>query len=298
MLSEKPLVADFKQENEILKILPRLPLVTSHGFGWHGIEVQQHRQPTWETPEHHFPAQHTLIVVSPTNYATQAKRSLGTLQKDEQIAGKVAILPAQVPHKSSWAGESDFTLLMLESSFLAHIAHESVNVDLVELLPTFAKHDPIIHQIGSLLQTELESESTNSRLYVDGLTTALSAHLLSQYCTVQQTLREYQGGLPKYKLQQVIDYIQAHLAEDISLEEISNELSMSRYYFCRLFKQNMGISPYQYVIQCRIDRAKDLLLQGRNSIAEVALLVGFTSQSHFTKHFKRLVGVTPKQLFN
>ncbi|MER3588991.1 MAG: AraC family transcriptional regulator, partial [Mastigocladus sp. ERB_26_1] len=93
---------------------------------------------------------------------------------------------------------------------------------------------------------------------------------------------------------QVIAYIQAHLSEDISLEAIATEVGMSRYYFCRLFKQSTGISPHQYVIKCRIDRAKELLLQGQNSIADVAFEVGFTSQSHFTKHFKHLIGMTPK----
>ncbi len=210
----------------------------------------------------------------------------------------MVIIPAYTPHKSNWKvkEEANFTLLLLEPGYLAQMAYESVNSDRVELLPTFAKHDAIIHQIGSLLQAELEAEGANSRLFVDGLTTALSAHLLRQYCTVQQILRDYQGGLPKYKLQQAINYIQAHLAEDISLEAIAAELDMSRYYFCRLFKQSTGISPYQYVIQCRIDRAKALLLQGQQSIADVALQVGFTSQSHFTKHFKRLVGATPKQI--
>ena len=70
---------------------------------------------------------------------------------------------------------------------------------------------------------------------------------------------------------------------------------MSRFYFCRLFKQSTGITLYQYLIKCRTERAKALLLQGNLSIADVALAVGFSNQSHFTKHFKRLVGVTPKK---
>ena len=76
---------------------------------------------------------------------------------------------------------------------------------------------------------------------------------------------------------------------------MATEIDMSRFYFCRLFKQSTGITPYQYLIKCRVDRAKVLLMQRKLSIADVALEVGFSNQSNFTKHFKRLVGVTPQK---
>ena len=72
---------------------------------------------------------------------------------------------------------------------------------------------------------------------------------------------------------------------------------MSPHYFSQLFKESTGITPHQYVIRCRIDRAKDLLKQGKLSIAEIAKEVGFVDQSHLHRHFKRLVGVTPKLFF-
>ena len=76
---------------------------------------------------------------------------------------------------------------------------------------------------------------------------------------------------------------------------MATEIDMSRFYFCRLFKQSTGITPYQYLITCRVDRAKVLLLQRKLSIGDIALEVGFSNQSNFTKHFKRLVGVTPQK---
>jgi AraC family transcriptional regulator len=303
MTFQKPLDVNFKQKDDILQVLPRLPLRTSNQLGWHGIEVQQHLNPVWETPEHSH-ALHMLVIAPLENYAIQSERKLDTTHQHEDVLrGKTAIVPAQVPHQSNWktdlnSGNAFFTLVMLEPDFLAHLAHESVNVDHVELLPMFAVDDPVFYRIGSLLQMELGSDCVNSRLYVDGLITALSAHLLRQYCTVQQTLRNYEGGLPQYKLKQAISYIHDHLSENLSLAEMAQEVEMSQYYFCRLFKQSTGSSPYQYLIEQRVERAKELLNRGNMSIADVASSVGFCDQSRLTKYFKRLTGLTPKHLRN
>jgi AraC family transcriptional regulator len=102
-------------------------------------------------------------------------------------------------------------------------------------------------------------------------------------------------GLPRYKLQQVIVYIDEHLAERLSLETIAQQIGISQFYFCHLFKQSMGVSPYQYLLQQRIERAKHLLLQTSPNIADIALAVGFSNQSHFTRQFKQVVGITPKR---
>ena len=80
----------------------------------------------------------------------------------------------------------------------------------------------------------------------------------------------------------------------ITLAELAAIAHMSPSYFSRLFKQSTGLSPHQYVIQDRVDRAKQLLLRRELSIAEISYCLGFTHQSHFSHHFKRLVGSSPK----
>lgn len=95
------------------------------------------------------------------------------------------------------------------------------------------------------------------------------------------------------QLKQALGYIQEHLSEDISLEAIANDLEMSRYHFSRLFKQSMGVSPYHYVLQQRVERAKQLLKQKELPITDIALESGFANQTHLNKHFRKLVGMTP-----
>jgi len=212
--------------------------------------------------------------------------------------GSIMLASAGVPVFWHWEQTDEAASFVFSSTSLQDTALEidCFNSEKVELLNFPIIRDPQIESLGLTLLREMHSNQLGGRLCSESLANLFMIHLLRHYCAFEPKLRQYQGGLPVRKLRQAIDYIQTHLAEDISLEAIATELGMSRYYFCRLFKQSMGVSPHQYVIRCRIDLAKELLLQGQRSIADVALQVGFTSQSHFTKHFKRLVGVTPKQL--
>lgn len=102
-------------------------------------------------------------------------------------------------------------------------------------------------------------------------------------------------ALSKYELRKALQYIHQNLAEPISLEAIATHVGISHFYFCHLFKQAMGITPYQYLLQQRIERAKQLLLQDQQSISDIALATGFSDQSHFSKQFKRFIGTTPRR---
>jgi AraC family transcriptional regulator len=110
-----------------------------------------------------------------------------------------------------------------------------------------------------------------------------------------QPLLSYEDGLSREKLAQAMEYIDVHLGEDLSLSAIANNLNMSQYYFCRLFKRSTGISPHQYLIQQRIERAKQLLKRPELTVTAVALQCGFSGQSHFAKHFRKQTGLTPQQ---
>jgi AraC family transcriptional regulator len=104
--------------------------------------------------------------------------------------------------------------------------------------------------------------------------------------------------LSKQKIKQAIDYIQAHLGENLSLSAIASELGISQYYFCHLFKQSTRISPHQYLIRQRVERAKHLLKQRKQKIVSIAIECGFANQSHFAKCFRQYTGMNPKQFQN
>lgn len=103
-------------------------------------------------------------------------------------------------------------------------------------------------------------------------------------------------GLTHAQLQQAIDHIHTHLDQELTLEQIAAVINISPTYFASLFKHTTGISPHQYVIRQRVNRAKVMLLKTDLAIADIALQVGFSSQSHLTQQFKRFTGITPKQV--
>ncbi|KAF3890925.1 helix-turn-helix domain-containing protein [Tolypothrix bouteillei VB521301] len=158
----------------------------------------------------------------------------------------------------------------------------------------FTQFDTAILTIGVALKSELETGSIERKRYAELANTFLAAHFLRDSCTRDRFLKAYTGKLPNHKLKQAIEYIEQHLGEKISLETIAQHLDISQCHFCHLFKQSMGVSPYQYVLQQRIEKAKHLLKQQKLTITNVALECGFANQTHFTKHFRKLTGTTPK----
>lgn len=170
-----------------------------------------------------------------------------------------------------------------------------MNPDRLELLPEFRARDPQLEAMGMMLLTELNQENPGGALYIDSLANILAIHLLRHYSVTQpQVATTYPGGLSERQLLQVLDYINEHLNQEIKLADLAQLLNMSQFHFSHLFKQSLGIAPYQYLLQQRIERAKQLLNQTDQSIMEIAFLCGFNSHSHLSKQFRQLTGLTPK----
>lgn len=185
----------------------------------------------------------------------------------------------------------------LKPELVTQVAETSdLNGDRINLVNCFSKPDLQLQQIAMLLLAELKSNSILGRLYVESLTQALVIHLLRHYSAITQTITLKQDNLTRTQLRQAIDYIQNHLDRDLSLAEIAGVVNISPTYFASLFKRAMDIAPHQYVIQQRVERAKLMLSRTDLAIADIALQVGFSSQSHLTQHFKRFTGMTPKQV--
>jgi AraC family transcriptional regulator len=145
-----------------------------------------------------------------------------------------------------------------------------------------------------MLLTELQQAQPSSQLYIESLANVFAVNLLRQHASTKPLIKTYDGGLPQHQLSQVLDYIDSYLERDIKLTDLAQLLDMSQFHFGRLFKQSIGLSPYQYLIQQRVERAKNLLKNTDYLITDIALECGFNSHSHLTNKFRQMTSVTPK----
>lgn len=291
------LTIDFAREGEAgyRRIFARSPQLTSLAAGWDGVCFGYDYMPPGETAEV-FSLQHTLAIFTHMNPSQIAERSIDGKFRCEQVAdGNMVLIPAQMGCRSRWFDWGGVMFFGFDSLKTAQVIEEG---DLTELLPQFALNDPLVYQIGLSLKTVLERDRVASRLYAESLFNTLIVHLFQHYSAQRPLIREHTNGLSQVRLRCVVDYIHAHLDQDLSLGELSAIAKMSPHYFLQLFKQSTGVTPHQFVIRARVERAKELLIAERLPIAEVAKQVGFVDQSHLHRHCKKLLGVTPKMIQN
>lgn len=275
---------------------PKLPIVSSQTLGWQPILVEEFQEPP-RGVELQSEADPTIVLslAAKPNRIHQVlgdRHYTGLYRK-----GDIAITPAGLPSAYQSEGDDHYLFVQIPSPFLRQVAREAIEIhpDRVELLPEFCVRNLQIEQILMLLRSELHQGGDGiGRLYIESLTNALVVQLLRNYSTAQPHVAVYEGGLGDRKLLQVTNYINDYLDRDIKLADLAQLLGMSQSHFSHLFKQSIGISPHQYLLQQRVERAKQLLKQTEQSVMEIALACGFDSHSHLSKQFRQFTGMTPK----
>lgn len=288
---------DYCQASASDEIVPQPAVLRS--LGWNGMHLELHQQPIFATDEHHH-TMHVLAcgLIGPSNRNAPGMRSLdGKRSRERRSSADIAIIPAGVVHSCSWDAPAQFMVLAIEPILLKQVGQDWVNPDQIELLPRFmSESDAFIQGILLTLKGEAEIGGMGSHLLVDSLKTALAVYLIRHYCGARPKLPSSPAGLSQATLALVKEYINEHLQQDLKLDEIAAIAQISPYHFLRLFKQSMGLTPHQYILQCRLNQAKHLLQHSNLSIVEIATQTGFCDQSHLTRYFKRMTGVTPRQL--
>jgi len=161
-----------------------------------------------------------------------------------------------------------------------------------------AFEDPLLAEIAHAIASELQVQTSAGSLLVEALASSLAARLVQKHISAssaQSFPRLTREGLDRRRLFRVVDYIEANLEGDLTIDRMASIACLSRYHFARAFKQAVGQSPHRYVSAKRLERAKTLLIQGDRSLVAIAHALRFSCQANFTRAFRQAVGLTPGQ---
>jgi AraC family transcriptional regulator len=203
----------------------------------------------------------------------------------------VLVIPAGHLHTVEWIPQSELTTIMIAPTFLDALAKTN-GVHGYSMNQQVVSPDPFMWHMARALERQMWTRRPLEKSYLESVAVVIGQHLLSTY-TDAPLSGTSPNGLPRYKFKRAIDFIQAHHQEEIGFRDIANELDMSPYHFARMFRHSAGESPHQFIMRCRIESAKKLLIEGNMCIADIACEVGYKSQSYFTTRFALLVGMTP-----
>ena len=161
-----------------------------------------------------------------------------------------------------------------------------------EILPRFGEGDPLMEQLLLAVRDVLHDDEEQETLYIDYLTRALAARMIRAHAAAARP-RAHPSKPMRHSLTRAIDFMAANLDQSLDLVSIAGAAGLSPSHLARQFRASFGKPPHQHLMHMRIDRAKRLLDQSDNSIAEIAFACGFSSQEHLTRLFKRSRGISP-----
>jgi AraC family transcriptional regulator len=195
----------------------------------------------------------------------------------------------------SWSGAHEILVVELCPSRLQPLIGDDDRLATLNISQQFAIEDRQLSALLTTMRAEVRAGCPAGRLYGQSLSLALATYLLNRYPASAPKRETRKLKLSAAQFQRLRDYVQTHLSRELTLAELAGVVRLSANHFTVLFKNTVGLTPHQYVLRERVRAGMRLLASGRVSIVEVALTLGFSSQSHFTMVFRRAIGLTPRQ---
>jgi AraC family transcriptional regulator len=272
------------------------PEILAHLKTAEGLAIQLRRDPIGVLE---VPGLENVIVGihlgAPTRLECQraGKRFVGTA-----VPGDINIIPSGTP--SRWEvfdGDDTALFLSVPKPLISAIACESgIDPARVEIRNWFHIRDRELEALAWAIKNELELGSPSGRLYLGGLALAVASRLVMCHSSFAGPSKWKSEGLRDRRLKGVVMFIEDRLAEDLSLDQIAAVAGISPSHLKTVFAKSLGMPVHQYVIQRRVERAKELLTRTDLSITEIALAAGFAHQSHLARHMRRMLGESPSAL--
>jgi len=271
--------------------MPRPPIATSEGRGWRQLTARRF---------HHSPverfvapplAQHLVTLFLKGSVELDWELEDRRLQ-GRTVPGHIMVMAAGQQNVWRWTGWPDVLHLYLPPDYLSQLAAEA-DVGRVELIDGFDRVDPLLFGLGQQVLRELDRDAhAGDRLAGEALAQLVGVQLLREHST-RPAPAACAASLPAWRLRRVVDLVENAFDGELSIAAMAAAAGLSAYHFSRSFKAATGRPPHRYLLERRVERAKELLLDPAQEIVQVALASGFASQEHMTTVFRRLTGTTP-----
>lgn len=217
----------------------------------------------------------TAIPGAPRSHRKNLRHRLSYVPADCEISGWSRIVKP-----------ASFTAVYFDP----HMLQED-RCDLTQLPPTIEFEDNMLRTAMLQFEAIIKNPALDQPGYAETLAILLAYEIGRMRS--QQSSAPMQGGLPQWQVRVVVDYLESHIADQTTIAELSALLDLSRFHFIRAFKKTVGMSPHKFILQRRIERARELLADQNLSIAEIAGRTGFNGAAQLSRVFRQIVGTTP-----
>ena len=278
------------QDEPLEAVPPEQVQCSSLGLPWHGISVW-HQLANAEDLYIPPAGKHCVIVRrGPTTGLIQ--KHGGEMHSSRWKTGEALLLPAHTP--SLWRTELPRDNLHLDLSPQGLQTVSGQDCSAVALRSSFGRHDPVLVQLVQVLLQALGDNSALNPAFADGIAMSVAIHLLEHY-RAPLSGPSSTALLSAKQLKRVQALVIENMEQPLPIAVLAAEVQLSSYHFARSFKATCGLTPHQFVLQQRMKRARKLMLESSDSIADIALRVGFGTASHFSQAFSKYWGTTPSK---
>jgi AraC family transcriptional regulator len=271
-------------------------LLSSASRGWPSITAELRFHPICEVTSFKPDYAEVAIAVHECS-GLVLRKGVSEHHETHSRPGTIWLAPAGVEEEISIAGvhEQVLHLYLPQQTFNSLASDDTFRPDPYSLRYLSDIQDDMIREIGRAILSELAAESSTGRMFAEASALALAARLAHSYA--EPASRRPQGlrshRLDEIRSRRVLNNIAENLDQNITIAQLAKVACLSPFHFARMFKAAMGVSPYRYVSQQRLERAKIMLADGKRSLSSIASSCQFSSQTSFNRAFLRATGVTP-----
>jgi AraC family transcriptional regulator len=237
------------------------------------------------------------VLVLPSRSAARLEwTAAGCRRKSLYRPNDLILNPAGYATSPQWDAPIELILFSIDPKHLVTTSEEAGASSDLELQMKFQFQDKLLEQLVRTLAQQFEQEVPADSLYTSSLAHTLLLHLIRTHTNITLTSIRPLGSVSEPRVRRAIEFIQEHLSQALSLEQIARETNLNSSQFCYIFKTAMGVSPHQYVLRQRLERAIGLLRETKLPVSEIAARTGFADQSHLTRLMRQHRGVTRGQV--